>query len=58
MLHTMRWFGLHDPPFPCLGLPWVVGIKVDLAGLRAARDVRANSLAFCTGLLSVRPGND
>ncbi len=47
-----------DPPFPVLGLARIVSSEKDLLEIVEAVPSPANGLCYCTGSLSVRPGND
>jgi mannonate dehydratase len=47
-----------DPPFPVLGLPRIASTLDDLQWICDQYDSISNGITFCTGSLSVRPGND
>jgi mannonate dehydratase len=47
-----------DPPFPVLGLPRIASTLDDLQWICDQNVSISNGITFCTGSLSVRPGND
>jgi mannonate dehydratase len=48
----------HDPPWPILGLPRIIGTGAALTRVCDLVDSPANGITFCTGSLGASPAND